>query len=355
MQGGLDMSSGNHLVHHTQTGQQWRRRDFVKSVAALAGAAGLSAYDMRSAAAEPPSETDKVRLIHAPNYCLAPQYLAEEFLHMEGFSRVQYVESEGASFARTLVAGQVDFTMTTVPDLLLDMDAGTPLVVLAGIHAGCYELFGNDSIRTLRDFKERTIAITSLGSGDHIFIASMAAYVGLNPTKDLHWIESQGFAGSMKLFVDGKVDAFLAFPPQPQELRAQKIGHVVIDTVRDRPWSQYYCCVVVARRDFVQKFPIAAKRVLRAYLKAADVCAREPTQAARYFVDKGYEPNYDRTLEVVKSLPYYRWREANAEDTLRFHLLRLHEFGMIKSSPQKIIAQGTDWRFLNELKRELKA
>jgi hypothetical protein len=31
------------------------------------------------------------------------------------------------------------------------------------------------------------------------------------------------------------------------------------------------------------------------------------------------------------------------------------EVGIIKSSPQKIIGDGTDWRFLNELKRELKA
>ena len=50
-----------------------------------------------------------------------------------------------------------------------------------------------------------------------------------------------------------------------------------------------------------------------------------------------------------------RWREADPEDTLRFHALRLHELGMIKNTPQKIIAQGTDWRFLKELKRELKA
>jgi NitT/TauT family transport system substrate-binding protein len=35
--------------------------------------------------------------------------------------------------------------------------------------------------------------------------------------------------------------------------------------------------------------------------------------------------------------------------------LRLHEAGMIESSPNKIIAEGTDWRFLNEIKRELKA
>jgi NitT/TauT family transport system substrate-binding protein len=34
--------------------------------------------------------------------------------------------------------------------------------------------------------------------------------------------------------------------------------------------------------------------------------------------------------------------------------LRLREAGIIKSSPSRIIAQGTDWRFFNELKRELK-
>ena len=90
-------------------------------------------------------------------------------------------------------------------------------------------------------------------------------------------------------------------------------------------------------------------------MKAADVCAREPERVARYLVDKGFEPRYEIGLEVIKSLPYSRWREANPEDTLLFHALRLHEVGMIKTSPNKLIAKGTDWRFLNELKRELKA
>jgi NitT/TauT family transport system substrate-binding protein len=40
---------------------------------------------------------------------------------------------------------------------------------------------------------------------------------------------------------------------------------------------------------------------------------------------------------------------------MRFYALRLHEVGMIKSSPSAILAEGTDWRFLNELRRELKA
>ncbi len=40
--------------------------------------------------------------------------------------------------------------------------------------------------------------------------------------------------------------------------------------------------------------------------------------------------------------------------TVRFYALCLREAGMIKSSPKKIIAHGTDWRFLNELKKKLK-
>jgi NitT/TauT family transport system substrate-binding protein len=104
----------------------------------------------------------------------------------------------------------------------------------------------------------------------------------------------------------------------------------------------------------VQKYPVASKRALRAVLKAADICASDPARAARYMAEKGYEPRYELALETLKRLPYQRWREANPEDTMRFYALRLHEVGMIKSTPQKIIADGTDWRFLNELKRELK-
>jgi NitT/TauT family transport system substrate-binding protein len=47
--------------------------------------------------------------------------------------------------------------------------------------------------------------------------------------------------------------------------------------------------------------------------------------------------------------PYGVWREYNAEDTIHFYALRLHELRLIKSSPQKIIANGTDWRFLDEI------
>jgi NitT/TauT family transport system substrate-binding protein len=125
----------------------------------------------------------------------------------------------------------------------------------------------------------------------------------------------------------------------------------------DRPWSQYFCCMVNGNREFVRKHPMATKRALRAILTMTDVVAREPERAARYLMDKHFTNNYDYALQTMKEMQmaYGTWRDYDPEDTVRFYSLRLNEIGMIKSSPQKIISQGTDWRFLRELKKELKA
>ena len=109
---------------------------------------------------------------------------------------------------------------------------------------------------------------------------------------------------------------------------------------------------MAANREFVRNHPAATKRALRAILKAANVCALDPDRAARRVADRGY--SYDYALQTMREIPYGRWREFDPEDAVRFHALRLHEAGMIKSNPKKIIAEGTDWRFWNELKKELK-
>jgi len=106
--------------------------------------------------------------------------------------------------------------------------------------------------------------------------------------------------------------------------------------------------------NFATRNPAATKRALRAILKADRICALEPERAARAYLGRGFPTREDYAVQAVKEIPYGRWRDYDPEDTVRFYALRLHEAGMIKSSPKKIIAQGTDWRFLKELKKELK-
>jgi len=254
-------------------------------------------------------------------------------------------------FEPAIGRGEVDFSTGLAVDLIHEIDVGAPVVVLAGVHVGCYELFAKQSVLRLTELKGKRVA-----ADDPTLFKLMTAQVGLDPAKDIEWVSSTDPAvNPLELFAQGKVDAYLGFPPHPQELRARQVGHVIVNTAVDRPWSQYFCCMLAGNRDYVRNHPVATKRAMRAILKAADLCATEPERAARRIVDGGFTKRYDYALQTLKDLPYDRWRDYDAEDTIRFYALRLRENGAIKKTPQQIIAENTDWRFFNELKRELKA
>jgi len=304
-----------------------------------------------SHAAEGPLETTTVRIQSGGGaICLAPQYVAEELLRDEGFTdvRVNVANPNLDQFLR----GDVDFALLFPPTLILWAEGGERITVLTGVHPACYELFGNQHVHKIVDLKRKRVAVDP-GGGPHVFLSIMAAYVGLDPIHDIDWVADPKIAAK-DLFAEGKVDAFLGFPPDPQELRARKIGHVVVNSTVDRPWSQYFCCMMAGDTDYVQNYPNATKRAVRAILKATDLCASEPERAARMLVERHYADRYDYAIETLRELPYNVWREYDPEDTVRFYALRLRELGMIKSSPQKVISDMTNWRFLNELKRELK-
>ena len=58
----------------------------------------------------------------------------------------------------------------------------------------------------------------------------------------------------------------------------------------DRPWSQYFCCMISGNADYVNRYPVATKRVLRSILKAADLCVSDPQWVAQQMVDRGFVP-----------------------------------------------------------------
>jgi len=326
------------------------RRRFLTTLS-LAGAAGLIRAP-RALAAEGVLETTSVRLSKIPAICYAPLYVAEELLRAEGFTDIRYVPT-GINTPEGISRGEIDFGSNFAPVLIAALDRGMPITALGPVHLGCFEVFGNEGIHSILELKGKSVGVQALGSPTHLFLSVIATNIGIDPGKDINWVTS-GSVRPMQLFVDGKIDAFLGLPPEPQELRARHIGRVLLDSTVDRPYSHYICCMLIGSRDYVRNYPVATKRVLRAILKANDLCAAAPARAARQLVDGGFTDRYDYALQTVTELPYDKWREYDVEDTVRFYALRLHEAGFIKSSPQKIIADGTDWRFLNEVKRELK-
>src|SRR5215469_4976227 len=161
------------------------RRQFLStgismaSVAGLAGAANL-ATQRRSLATEAPPEITTIRLAKIPPICLAPQYIVDDLLREEGFTDVRYVTESAALTHLALANGEVDFSMSAAIPVLLPIDAGEPIVVLAGVHPGCFELFAREGIRSVPDLKGKKVGVQAIGFADHVFLSVIAAYVGLD-------------------------------------------------------------------------------------------------------------------------------------------------------------------------------
>ena len=163
---------------------QWDRRKFLHGLT-LAGTAGLVGLRPGLAVAEPPPETTRIRLFQWNSLCVTPQFVAEELLRSEGFGDIQYVRNpQGGGPEKLLASGEVDINSQYSAPLIVRVDAGDPVMFLAGLHVGCFELFGTNRVRTIHDLKGKTVAVAALGSVAHVFISTIVAYVGLDPRRD---------------------------------------------------------------------------------------------------------------------------------------------------------------------------
>lgn len=307
--------------------------------------------------ADGPLETTTIRMGKSPLSCFAAQAVAPEFLRMEGFTDVQYLDvppSDRGGFAR-FAAGEFDMQLYPAPMATVRIEAGDPIVMLGGVQIGCFQVYGSDAVKSIRDFKGRTISTGGPGAPDDVFLTATLANVGIDVRKDVKVVTYPPDEAPQAL-ADGVVDGISALPPFSYLLRASGVGHVVMDSMMDRPWSQYVCCMASVHRRFMENNPVATLRGLRGLLKAADVVAKDPERGARAMVSAGFtrEEHYAATLEDLRMMPYDVWRTHDPSDTLRFYALRLRDAGLVKSTPAEIVSRGTDLRFLREVKQTLR-
>jgi NitT/TauT family transport system substrate-binding protein len=337
----------------------WSRREFL-SRTLLTGAGmylGLGS-DLGLAAAEPPPETTTIRFQDLRSPCWVPQLMAEPLLREEGFTDIQYLKhAKPFQGPYDILAGKIDFAAQFMGAMFTGLEPGNQLVFVAGLHSGCYSLIGSDRIRSVLDLKGKKVWAGGggeFGIGPLTFFKVLGAYVGLDTDKDVQYVEVPG-PEAVGMFKRDEIDAFMSFPPGPQKLRTAGIGHTLVDTNIDRPWSQYYCCVIVGRRDFIRDNPIATRKVIRSILRANDIVSQDPMAAAQMLVDRKLRKPDDKEFmaQAFREIPYDKWRHYSPEDTIRYYALRLREFGATKYSPNEIIEQNTDWSHLASLKDEL--
>ena len=331
------------------------RREFLKKTALTGAAAYLGiGSDYSMAAVEPPPETMTVRFQELKSPCWVPQLVAEPLLREEGFTDIQYIKSEISRGEEDILAGKVDFAADFTANSLMKFDPGSPIDFISGLHIGCYSLIGSDRIKSILDLKGKKVWARTIMTLPHVFFRALIAYVGLDPDNDVEYVEVPKNE-AIEMFMRGELDAFMSFPPGPQRLQAAGVGHALVDTNVDRPWSQYYCCMITGRRDFIRNNPIATRKVIRSILRANDLVSQDPEMAAQLLVDRKVRKADDQEFlaQAFREIPYDKWRHYSPEDTIRFWALRLKGLGLSKHSPQEFISKNTDWSHIASLKREM--
>lgn len=357
------------MSHASRVGRRELLRRSLAIGASLTGATLFAACDRgpasgtTSSASLPPPETTTIR-IASPFACDAPLWLAKDFLREEGFTDVQWVNTPGT--AGWITSRVADVGPGHPEAIVAGIDAGLPIVTLAGIHTGCQELWAAPGIASVRDLRGKRVAVFKKDRSDQFFLffSTLCAYDGIDPFANVSFFEVGGdYRGLMTAYLDGRSDAFLAAADGAAVLKREprNPGTKILDQTTDKPWSQYLCCFLIANRDWARQNPVATKRFTRAVLRAADATAQDRMGAARAGVGASIRnllaqrnaPDEDILIDTT-AMVSYDWREYDPEETLRFFALRLAEVKLIKSTAQQIVAQGSDVAFMRQMRTELK-
>ena len=309
-----------------------------------------------ASAALPPPETKTVRIV-APPECDPGMWLVRDLLLEEGFTDIRYIDTPFTS-RKWLLNREADVSVAHPEFAVASIDAGVPILALAGLHAGCLELWAGPGIANVRDLRGKTVAVFAKDPADQFFafFSALFGYVGIDPLKDVRFVEvPPAYSVMMNTYIEGRSDAFLAGASAGPVLHRnpKTPGRVIVDMTKDKPWSENFCCQLVAHRDWARQNPVAAKRVTRAVLRATDAAAKDRTGAAHRLVTHGDFVGDEAVLNETIANLSYDWRERDPENTMRFFALKLADVKLIKSTPQQIIAQGSDFAYMRQLRKEL--
>jgi NitT/TauT family transport system substrate-binding protein len=234
--------------------------------------------------------SNKIRVGYIGLTCEAPIFTAVEkgFFKEEGLE-VEMVKCEWSKYKDVLALGGFDITHHLIMYFLKPLEQGLDVRFTGGIHRGCLRLQAGTkgNIRSIKDMKGKRIGVPGMGTPPFIFSSRVLGANGIDATKDVTWIVYP--AGELGLALDkGDVDAVATSEPIGSMLIAQGKVRNIADQAEDKPYSDEYCCAVIANGKFLKANPKATAAATRALLKAAKWVETNPAAAARLSVEGKY-------------------------------------------------------------------
>jgi len=186
------------------------RRRFLATLS-VAGAAAV-VHTQPALAGEGAPEITSVRIAKSPSICNAPRYVAQELLRAEGFTDIRYVSVPSDAAYKSFMRGDFDFITDFAPLCINAIDQGMAVTVLAGVHAGCFELFVNEDVHSIADLRGKSIGVDALNSPQHMFLAPIAAHVGIDRAKTLIGLSARRSSRCSSLLTESSMASWACRP-----------------------------------------------------------------------------------------------------------------------------------------------
>jgi NitT/TauT family transport system substrate-binding protein len=273
----------------------------------------------------------KVRVGYIGLTCEAPIFMAVEkgFFKDEGLD-VTLVKCEWANYKDVLALGGFDITHHLVMYFLKPIEQGLDVKFLGGIHRGCLRVqtATTSSIHSVEDLRGKRIGVPGMGTPPFIFANRVLNAHGIDPGKDVTWLVFP--AGELGLALQkGNVDAVADSEPIGTLLTSDGKVRNVADQATEMPYSDEYCCAVLANGKFVANNPKAAAAATRALLKGAAWVEANPEAAARLSVEKKYLASNPELNAVAISHLRYVPSVSGAEAAVKSAAVAMQKAGML--------------------------
>jgi NitT/TauT family transport system substrate-binding protein len=281
--------------------------------------------------ATPAGGSMKVRVGYIGLTCEAPIFMAVEkgFFKDEGLD-VTLVKCEWANYKDVLALGGFDITHHLVMYFLKPIEQGLDVKFLAGIHRGCLRVqtATSSSIHSVEDLRGKRIGVPGMGTPPFIFANRVLNAHGIDPGKEISWRVFP--AGELGLALQkGDVDAVADSEPIGTLLTADGKVRNVADQATEAPYSDEYCCAVLANGKFVAANPKAAAAATRALLRGAKWVEANPEAAARLSVEKKYLASNPELNAVAISHLRYVPSVSGAEAAVKSAAIAMQKAGML--------------------------
>lgn len=151
-----------------------------------------------------------------------------------------------------------------------------------GKFSNTYLTLDDSGINTIQDVVGRTVAVNSIGSAVDVIFRAALLENGIDPERDVEFVEI-GFGAMGQALRDGRAD--LAAMVQPFQALEEQEGGVRVLTTAFESVGKNSAIAVVARNDFLQQHPDAARAFLEDWVTGL-----------QYLDDPA---NRDETMEII--------------------------------------------------------